>query len=271
MKKNKLFSFVLVLIPLLSFGQDFSEISVDYGHNSYELLIRTVNRESLKPIDDVSLYLYEMPEDSLVATEYTVNGFASFFIDPRKEYKVETCKRLHINGGINVFNCFAEGKIFCLNGASEFNYTAGGGINKPNALLEAKIALDSVSVGKTFKLENVYYDTGKWNLRRASKKELNKLIGILEQFPSMIVELSSHTDSRGSDEFNMELSAKRAQSCYDYLIEKGISPERVIPRGYGETKLTNGCTNGVNCSDRKHQPNRRTEFTVLSFEGVDCT
>jgi len=271
MTKSILFSVLLVSFLTNLKGQNFSDITIDYGHNSYELFIETFNRETGKPINDVSLYLYEMPADSLLQVEYTINGRASFFIDPRKEYMVETCKRLHIKGGINVFNCFKEGKIFCLNGASEFNYSAGGGINKPNALLQAKIALDSVAVGKTFKLENVYYDTGKWSLRKTTKKQLNKLVEILVQFPSMRVELSSHTDSRGSDDYNLDLSRKRANSCLEYLITQGISKDRVIPKGYGETKLLNNCTNGVRCSDSKHQPNRRTEFTILSFEGVDCS
>jgi len=260
----------ILCCPLFILGQDYSEITIDYGNNSYELIIQVVNRESNTSIDDVSLYLYEMPENTLVATEYTIDGYASFFIDPKKEYKVETCKRLHINGGINVFNCFKDGKIFCLNGATEFNYTAGGGANKPSALLHAKIAIDSVAVGKTFKLDNVYYDTGKWSLRKSSKNELNRLIKILNQFPSMVVELSSHTDSRGSDEYNLDLSTKRAQSCSDYLLSKGITADRVVPKGYGETRLTNNCSNGVPCSNAKHQPNRRTEFTILSFEGVEC-
>ncbi|MOA04792.1 Photosystem I chlorophyll a apoprotein A2 [compost metagenome] len=127
------------------------------------------------------------------------------------------------------------------------------------------LQLDSIILNKAIKLDNIYYDSGKWNLRAKSKTELNKLIEILKENPTIKIELSSHTDSRGSDLSNLTLSQRRAKSAVDYIISKGIAKSRIIAKGYGETKLLNKCTNGVKCSDKDHQVNRRTEFAILSF------
>jgi outer membrane protein OmpA-like peptidoglycan-associated protein len=78
-----------------------------------------------------------------------------------------------------------------------------------------------------------------------------------------MIELSSHTDSRSSDAFNLQLSQKRAKAAVDYLISKGINKNRLIAIGYGETKLLNKCSNDVNCSEEEHAINRRTEFKIL--------
>lgn len=263
------FSFLTITSNLL-IGQDNLTTAIVHGNNQYELLVEVYNNESRKPINDVELYLYELPSYDLITTTTTYNGMGSFFVDPYKEYAVETCKRLHIKGGVNIFSCQDEGMIFCLNGAYDFDFASGGGHGKPNALLRARIAIDSISIGKTFTLENVYYDLDKWNLRNSSKRELNKLYNILVQYPSMVVELSSHTDSRGSHDYNNTLSSNRANSCFEYLVSKGIEAHRIVPIGYGETKLVNECADGIRCSENKHQKNRRTEFSVISFEGQDC-
>ena len=83
--------------------------------------------------------------------------------------------------------------------------------------------------------------------------------------PSVTIELSSHTDSRGDDNFNMELSQKRAQSAVDYIISRGVGLDRIIARGYGEEKIKNKCTDGVPCSEAEHKVNRRTEIKVVAI------
>jgi outer membrane protein OmpA-like peptidoglycan-associated protein len=86
---------------------------------------------------------------------------------------------------------------------------------------------------------------------------------LLEFNPRVIIELSSHTDSRGSDEYNEKLSQARAESCVNYLISKGIKPERLVAKGYGEKKLLNKCADNVPCKEEEHAINRRTEFQVI--------
>lgn len=138
----------------------------------------------------------------------------------------------------------------------------------PPVVIPAKPVLTPIpdrhfEVGETFVLDKLYYDTDKYNIRPDAAKELDKLVAILMKYPAIEIELSSHTDSRGSDEHNMILSQNRAKSAVQYLIKKGIAASRVVAAGYGETRLTNGCTNGVKCSAKEHQMNRRTEVKIL--------
>ncbi|MFN4083775.1 MAG: OmpA family protein [Bacteroidia bacterium] len=115
-------------------------------------------------------------------------------------------------------------------------------------------------------LEGIYYDLDKWDLRPQSKVVLDSLVKILNANPGIVIELASHTDSRASADYNLTLSKKRAQSCVDYLVQKGIEKKRLQPVGYGESKLINDCVDGVDCSEEEHQQNRRTTFRVLKTD-----
>jgi outer membrane protein OmpA-like peptidoglycan-associated protein/tetratricopeptide (TPR) repeat protein len=115
----------------------------------------------------------------------------------------------------------------------------------------------------TVKVDNIYYDYNSAVLKPESATELNKLVGILRDNPSMRIELGSHSDSRGGDAYNLTLSEKRAKSAVDYLVGQGVAKERMVSKGYGETILLNQCDDGVTCTDEQHAVNRRTEFKVL--------
>lgn len=119
--------------------------------------------------------------------------------------------------------------------------------------------------GKTITLENLYYDVNSSLIREDAALVLDELLEILVEFPDIEIELSSHTDCRARDEYNLWLSQKRAQSAVEYLISKGIDADRMIAVGYGESKLLNHCADGVECSEEEHQQNRRTEFKILEF------
>ena len=82
--------------------------------------------------------------------------------------------------------------------------------------------------------------------------------------PYITIEISSHTDSRGSGGANQELSESRARSVVNYLIARGINSSRLVAKGYGENRLLNRCANGVSCTEKEHERNRRTEFRILS-------
>jgi len=111
-------------------------------------------------------------------------------------------------------------------------------------------------------VENIYYSSGDFKLDASGIKILDKVITVLGTNSKLIIELSSHTDSKASDVFNLALSKKRAQFAVDYLIAKGITKTRLKAVGYGETKLLNNCGNGVNCNDEEHKINRRSEFKI---------
>ncbi len=113
-------------------------------------------------------------------------------------------------------------------------------------------------------LHNIYYTLGKWDLLPESYPELDKVVEFMQKNPDFEVEIGSHTDSRGSDALNLDLSNKRAQAVVDYLVNKGIEQDRVTAKGYGETELLNRCKNGVKCSEAEHAVNRRTEFIILN-------
>lgn len=119
--------------------------------------------------------------------------------------------------------------------------------------------------GTVVRLDNIYYDYGKFSIRPDAALELNKLVQILKDNPTMKIELSSHTDARGSDSYNLKLSDNRAKSAVEYLISQGIAKDRLVAKGYGETKLLNQCGNNAKCSEEEHQFNRRTEFTILDI------
>jgi outer membrane protein OmpA-like peptidoglycan-associated protein/tetratricopeptide (TPR) repeat protein len=118
--------------------------------------------------------------------------------------------------------------------------------------------------GSSFVLNNIYYDLDKSNIRPDAAVELDKLVMILKEHPTMRIELSSHTDSRAPDAYNMVLSQRRAAAAVAYLVSKGIDKKRMIAKGYGETRLVNKCANEVPCSEAEHQLNRRTEVKILS-------
>lgn len=125
--------------------------------------------------------------------------------------------------------------------------------------------LEPIIIGKAIKIENIYFDLNKYNIRPDAAVELDKIVKLLEENPDIIIELSSHTDARGSDASNMTLSDNRAKSSASYIISKGIAQNRITGKGYGESKLVNRCTNNVKCSEKEHQQNRRTEFQVIGF------
>src|SRR5690606_11147338 len=137
------------------------------------------------------------------------------------------------------------------------------GITRSDTLEVALLLEPIFQVGQTFELENTYYDFDKHNIRPDAAALLDELVRTLRDNPTLKIELSSHTDSRGSNAYNEALSQRRAQSAVDYLVSRGIARDRMVAKGYGETRLVNRCADGVPCSREEHQANRRTEVTVL--------
>jgi outer membrane protein OmpA-like peptidoglycan-associated protein len=114
----------------------------------------------------------------------------------------------------------------------------------------------------------IYFDLDKSFIRQDAKKELEKVLKIMKKYPTLNIELGSHTDSRGSDIYNKALSERRAQATVAWLIDRGVNAANISAKGYGETQLVNNCVNGVICSELEHQLNRRTEFVVLNPEEI---
>lgn len=121
-------------------------------------------------------------------------------------------------------------------------------------------------LGKKIVIENIYFDLNKHNIRPDAAIELEKIVKVMNENPEIIIELSSHTDSRGSDKYNLALSDRRAKSSASYIVSKGISRSRIYGVGKGEKELINECINGVVCTEELHQKNRRTEFKIVGFQ-----
>jgi outer membrane protein OmpA-like peptidoglycan-associated protein len=123
----------------------------------------------------------------------------------------------------------------------------------------AKAHIEDIRVGEKIVLNNIFYDFDRATLRPESVEELNRLIKLMKDIPSLKIELSSHTDNVGSDEYNMKLSKERAQSVVSFLEASGIAADRLVAKGYGETQPIT-----TNTTEEGRQANRRTEFKILS-------
>lgn len=131
----------------------------------------------------------------------------------------------------------------------------------PDAVFAGPIREGSVIV-----LEDLFYDFNKSSIRTREARALEGLARLMQQYPSMEIELGAHTDSRGTDTYNLKLSLKRAESAKEYLVQQGIATHRINYFGYGERKPRNHCVDGVGCTEAEHQFNRRTEVKITRLD-----
>jgi outer membrane protein OmpA-like peptidoglycan-associated protein len=124
--------------------------------------------------------------------------------------------------------------------------------------------LDQFKIGYLWKLGNIQYENNRWDIPASALPVLDSLVTLMKEQP-LIVELGSHTDSRGSYKKNLILSQQRAETAAAYLVSHGIDPNRITAKGYGATRLLNRCAPGVPCTEEEHQLNRRTEVKVTGF------
>lgn len=151
--------------------------------------------------------------------------------------------------------------------------TRGRGVNPSdlkelitNITLDTTIVLDLIAVDKIFRLENIYFGFDSAIITPKAGKELDKLIQTLTDNPGVSIELSSHTDSVGTYAYNVELSQRRADASVNYLIQGGISPDRLVAKGYGEDKPIARNTNPDGTDNKRGRDmNRRTEFKILKI------
>jgi len=194
------------------------------------------------------------------------NGFFSHTFEQGNHYTILIRKTgflaKRIEAYVNVKDC-----ILCIDGVRDFspgvteNLTQG---NKIGTLL-SNIELERVKVDKRIQIQNIYYDYDKWDIRADAVIQLDNVVQLMRDNPNLSVELGSHTDARGRDPYNLDLSDKRAKAAVAYIIEQGIPIERITAKGYGETRLVNRCSNGITCTDQEHEKNRRTELRITGI------
>ena len=111
----------------------------------------------------------------------------------------------------------------------------------------------------------IYFDLDKYNIRAEAALDLEKILDVLKQNPTMKLDIRSHTDSRQTFKYNEVLSDKRAKSTINWLVKNGVDSSRLTGKGYGETQLVNKCADGVKCTEEEHQQNRRSEFIITAL------
>lgn len=127
-----------------------------------------------------------------------------------------------------------------------------------------KDEVEIVTINQPIRLNNIYYNYDKSDILPDAEQDLSTLVDLMEDYPDMVIELSSHTDARGDDGYNQKLSQRRADSAKAWLVAKGINKDRIKPVGYGEKVILNRCANNVRCTDAEHRINRRTEFKIIA-------
>ena len=163
-----------------------------------------------------------------------------------------------------VYNNAETGKPYT--GISEGVAYKDGKITNKTTMFEPSVKSNAPGMPMAYLLD-IYYDFDKYDIREEAESELTKLQTLLQENPKFVIEICSFTDARGSDKYNKKLSQNRAQAVVNWLVAKGISKDRLIPKGYGEAMVVNGCVNDVKCDESKHQMNRRTEFKVVGCKG----
>jgi outer membrane protein OmpA-like peptidoglycan-associated protein len=119
---------------------------------------------------------------------------------------------------------------------------------------------------KKLKMDMIHFDFDKFFIRQDASEELDRLVNIMNEYPTMVIKIESHTDSRGKKAYNKYLSDKRAKSSRDYIISKGISADRIESAiGYGEERLLNDCDGSIRCAEQQHFMNRRSEFVIVKM------
>ena len=196
-----------------------------------------------KPLSNATVFLFSAKKGSVLVLKTNEQARYEAELDYNEIYLVKAMK----NGYI--FDC------------TSFR-TPSESIDTPFNVSD--LHLPRIELNKVFEVENIYYDLDRFSLREEAKRSLDKIVQIMKEYP-VCAELSSHTDSRASYQYNMTLSQNRADAAVYYILKQGISPLRLTAKGYGETMPVNQCTDGVACSEEQHQANRRTEFKITAI------
>ncbi len=230
----------------------------NYEKKIYSSLIEgyVKDKRTLQPISDVSVFVFDPKERKVYVLKTDANGKYSM--------EVKHPSDIIVKAVANPCNYAIEGvKQNC-----NCDCLAMQVVNPSKATMvqpaPRNLLLDKFAIGMKWKLEDIHYNFDKWNIRADARPILDSLVTIMKIYP-INIELSAHTDCRGSYSYNDTLSDKRAKSTVEYIVSKGINQNRITAKGYGEHQLLNRCDNGVWCSEADHQLNRRTEIKVLSY------
>ena len=209
-----------------------------------DVIVKVLDKDSKKPISKANIALDNLNDNAKAIQAVTDEDGNYTFEGISKDVKIQVASH----------PCGYKYSV------SE-KYTLNGKGQRVVAIVVEKYK-EGDELGRIFDVKPIYYGSNLYALTPESKKELDRVAIVLQDNKGLTVELGSHTDSKGSDELNLQLSKNRAKAVYDYLVSRGISKKRLSYEGYGETHILNRCVNGVNCRDEEHKVNRRTEYIV---------
>lgn len=200
-------------------------------------------------INMADIKVYDQYGDVIKTTQTGKDGTYKIEVPCNAQLKIEASKPNHSKAEKEL-----ETSIVREHEIKDVNFT----LSDYNDLVRKEDNVEKVDI------DPIFFEFNKWDITDQAAKELDKVVYMLKNFPNMVIKIEAHTDSRGKDSYNLELSEKRAKSTYDYIISKGIEPSKIESvKGYGETQLRNKCTNGVECSEEEHLFNRRSDFIVV--------
>jgi outer membrane protein OmpA-like peptidoglycan-associated protein/tetratricopeptide (TPR) repeat protein len=224
----------------LTQADDLTDVTIELDKYEYGAEGTVMHGETLAPLEGSKVQLFDGNDQLIEEMVTKADGKYMFSLKPESDYRL----RVEKDG------FFKQSARISTKG-------------RTSTVIVTDFKLFPLEVNQVVRLDNIYYDLAKWNIRPDAAVELDKLVQTLNDNPTVKIELSSHTDCRGKDAYNMDLSAKRAKSAVDYLIKQGIAKDRLTSKGYGETKPVETCE-CTKCNEDQHQRNRRTEFKVLS-------
>ncbi len=259
--------------PFNSPKDDFS-ITFESGNQSGYL---ASNRDGGKGGDDLYSFVFA-PPTKLILVVKALERLDDGSIQPMTQANVkleESNGNLLLNQAVNqeglIYSEVSCNSDYIIEGHRDGYLISTAMVGTPqctrrNDTVFAELVFDKMVINKPIVLQNIYYDYDKWFIRPDAAIELNKLVKVLSDNPTIIIELGSHTDSRGTSAYNETLSQKRAEAAVAYIVSKGIDARRITAKGYGENVPVNSCVDGVNCTEEQYQMNRRTEFKILKIE-----
>jgi len=229
------------------------------------------DKESMLPLGGARVTVQNLTDGTEKVYFTDADGKFVADLEPNKEYKVKT----------DLDGYFSDAENISTKGVTQ-SKTISKVVEMPQVVIADKGTGTGTGTGTetgtgtgtgsnkgqkgVYDVPNIFWDYNKWDIREDAIPYLESLVTLFRNNQNLKFEIRSHCDSRGSYEFNDDLSDKRAKEVVEYLVKRGVPRSIVVSKGYGERELLNECGDGVQCDESKHQENRRTEFIVTGVK-----